>query len=65
MKKYYIQTKDTNYNAETGISTAWIATDLGDFYGEAKLAPEDKDIASSFAGCRYAEMRAIIKYSNL
>ena len=65
MKKYYIQTKSTDYNEKTGISTAWIVTDLGDFFGKAKLSPEDKDIASNFAGCKYAEMRAILKYSKL
>lgn len=63
MKKYYIKTKNTSYDENTGISKAWIATDLGDFFGEAKLSPEDKDIASSFAGCEYAEIRAILKYA--
>lgn len=65
MKKYYIKTKNTTYDENTGISKAWIATDLGDFYGKAILSPEDKDIASSFAGCEYAEIRAILKYAKL
>jgi CII-binding regulator of phage lambda lysogenization HflD len=39
-----------------------VATDLGNITGYASLHPDDKDIASSFAGCRYAEMRAGIKY---
>ena len=65
MKKYYVKTKSTSYDESTGISKAWIATDLGDFFGEAILSPEDKDIASSFAGCEYAEIRAILKYAKL
>lgn len=50
------------YNPETGISTATINTELGKFIGESKLHEEDKDIESTFAGCHYAEMRALIKY---
>ena len=63
MKAYNIQTKSATYNETTGISKVWIATDIGDFFGEAKLNPEDKDIESHFAGPEYAEMRAIISYA--
>jgi predicted RNase H-like nuclease (RuvC/YqgF family) len=57
-----IKLKDSNYDKNTGISTAIIMTDLGEFYGESKLHEEDRAIESTFAGCHYAEMRAIIKY---
>lgn len=50
------------YNAEIGISKVTILTNLGVFKGYAKVNPEDKDIASSYAGCRYATDRAYITY---
>lgn len=53
---------ESNYNSETGVSYAIIETDLGNFRGKAKLHPEDAAIASSFAGCQYAERRAVLKY---
>lgn len=31
------------------------------FYGEARVHPDDKEKASEFAGCSYAEDRAMIK----
>ena len=52
----------SDYNEETGLSSVTIATDIGIFEGVSKLNPEDAEIASRFAGCRYAEMRANIKY---
>lgn len=51
-----------NYNEKTGESIVTIATDLGQFTGHSKLAEEDKDIASRYAGCEFAERRAHIKY---
>jgi len=51
-----------NYDPETGISIARIQTPIGSFKGKARLHPQDKDFGSSYAGCKYAEMRAIIKY---
>lgn len=51
-----------NYDEETGKSVVTIATDLGQFTGYARLAEEDRDIASRYAGCEFAEMRARIKY---
>lgn len=52
----------SNFDKETGISTVTIKTDLGRFVGLSKLHEEDKPYESSFAGCQYAEMRAIKKY---
>ena len=60
--KIQMKTIASEYNKETGISKVIVATDLGNITGYASLHPDDKDIASSFAGCRYAEMRAGIKY---
>lgn len=60
--KIRINTIASDYNEDTGISYVKIATDIGEFEGTAKLHPEDAEIASHFAGCRYAEMRAGIKY---
>jgi len=51
-----------DYDQDTGISKVWIRTEIGTFSGTAYLHDEDRDIASNFEGCRYAEMRAVIKY---
>ena len=51
-----------NYDEDTGKSIVTIATDIGQFTGSSQLAEEDKDIASRYAGCEFAEMRAHIKY---
>lgn len=50
------------FDAETGISTVTIQTELGIFQGRARLHPDDRDNASNLAGCRLAEERAILKY---
>ena len=60
--KIQMKTIASDYNEETGLSAVTITTDFGDFIGYAKLHPDDAEIASHFAGCRYAEMRAVIKY---
>lgn len=52
----------SNFDENTGISEVIIMTDIGEFKGTSKLHEEDRNISSHFAGCRYAEMRAIIKY---
>ncbi len=52
----------SNFDEITGISKVTIATDIGEFSGTSKLHDEDRNISSSFAGCQYAEMRAVIKY---
>lgn len=60
--KIKMKTIASDYTKETGLSYVTINTDIGLFTGYSKLNPEDKDIASNFAGCRYAEIRANIKY---
>ena len=60
--KIQMKTIASDYNEETGLSTVTVATDLGLITGYASLHPDDAEIASHFAGCRYAEMRAGIKY---
>lgn len=50
------------FDEQTGLSSVTIATDLGFFTGYAQLHEDDKAVASSFCGCRYAELRAIQKY---
>ena len=52
----------SNFDEITGISEVTIATDIVEFSGTSKLHDEDRNISSSFAGCQYAEMRAVIKY---
>ncbi len=52
----------SNFDENTGISEVTIMTDIGEFKGTSKLHEEDRNISSHFAGCRYAEMKAIIKY---
>lgn len=56
-KVYY-----SNYNPDTGISIVKINTPYGMIEGTAKLHPDDKEVSSKYAGCKYAEMRAWIKY---
>lgn len=53
---------DSKFDSETGISKVVVKTELGVFEGTSKLHEEDKDIKSIFQGCRYAEIRAMIKY---
>lgn len=62
MLKGYVHLIKADYNENTGISNVMIDTDLGAFTGQAKLHDEDKDYASKYTGCRYAETRATIKY---
>ena len=52
----------SNYDPETGISIARIQTPHGTFKGKARVHPKEADVASSYAGCKYAEIRAYIKY---
>lgn len=51
----------SNYDRETGLSTVTIRNKYGEFTGYAKLHEEDQNIESSFAGCRCAEIKALIK----
>lgn len=50
------------FNEEDGVSYAKINTDSGEFEGWSQLHEEDKSISSTFAGCQYAETKAILKY---
>ena len=52
----------SNYDPETGISIARIQTPHGTFKGKARVHPNDINIASHYAGCKYAEIRAYIRY---
>ena len=60
--KIQMKTISSDYNSMTGRSEVIVSTDLGIINGYAYLHPDDVEIASHFAGCRYAEMRAGIKY---
>lgn len=60
--KIKMKTIMSDYNEVTGTSEVQVATDLGIITAYAYLHPDDVEIASHFAGCRYAEMRAGIKY---
>ena len=51
----------SNYNSDSGFSIATIKTKYGRFTGTSQLYDEDKEIASSFRGCQYAEIKAIRK----
>lgn len=51
----------SSYDPDTGFSYV-IMQHLGKkFVGEARLHPDDKENASQYAGCEYAEIRATIK----
>lgn len=60
--KIQMKTINSDYNSATGRSEVTVSTDLGLFTGYAYLHPDDEYIKSNYAGCRYAEMRAGIKY---
>ena len=53
---------DSWYDEESGNSYAKIRTDYGEFEGWSTLHEEDADLASKYAGCQYAETRAVLKY---
>ena len=52
----------SNFDENTGVSVATIETALGRFTGKSVLREEDKKIASTFCGCRYAELKAVRQY---
>ena len=60
--KERIDLVEVDFNPETGLSTATIETDLGRFTGTSLLREEDREIISSYAGCSYAEFKAIRNY---
>lgn len=51
----------SSYNPETGEATVVMQHMGVKFVGEAKCHPDEMDKASEYAGCKYAEIRAIIK----
>ena len=53
----------SNFNELSGLSTVKITHKKKNYYGEARLHPEDKEkgLGSKYTGCRYAEIRAEIK----
>lgn len=52
------------YDRDTKLSKAVVGGKYGHFTAYAKLAKEDEDVESSFAGCEYAEIKALIKYKS-
>lgn len=52
----------SHYDPDSGISVVRIQTPEGMFKGKARVHPKDLNTASSYTGCRYAELRAYIKY---
>jgi hypothetical protein len=57
MKNFIVYAK---YNPETGLSKVWIKNKYGVFMGKSRLHPEDKEFASEYIGCHFAEMKATI-----
>ena len=55
------QLVESDYNKLTGKSFVKIKYKGKYYVGIAKLHPDDADKASKFAGCRFAEQRAVIK----
>lgn len=61
MNVIYTKILYSNFNKDTGISTTIIRNKYGTFKGRSKLHDSDKEYASNYAGCRFAEMKANIK----
>ena len=57
IKNYIVYSK---YNPETGLSKVWIKNKYGTFMGKSRLHLEDKEFASEYIGCHFAEMKATI-----
>lgn len=51
----------SNYDETTGISYCEVQHKGKIYSGVSRLHPEDKEIASKYTGCRYAEIKAEIK----
>lgn len=52
----------SEYDKETGVSTVVLKDKKGNFFtAKSTLLEEDRDIESSFAGCRFAETKAYLK----
>lgn len=52
----------SNYDKGTGISTVTLRTQFGDITRTTKLHEDDKEIASTYAGCQYAELKCLSVY---
>lgn len=52
----------SHFDKLTGYSEVTIDTDLGRFTGTSVTRKEDEPYASSFCGCKYAEIKALRKY---
>lgn len=50
----------SDYNPETGFSIVAIQKGSRTYLGMTKLHDEDRDVASSYAGCTFAEIKARI-----
>ena len=57
----YMKFISSYYDEKDGDSMVVIQHLGKKFIGEASVHPDDKEIASSYAGCEYAELRAKIK----
>ncbi len=51
----------SDFDAKTGVSFVTIQTPKGHFTGYSKLRKVDEPFGSRYTGCRYAEIKAIIK----
>ena len=56
-----IKLVNAEYIPSSGVSYAVIKTKYGMFSGKARLHPDDKEKASNYIGCEYAEARATAK----
>lgn len=56
-----MQLIESYFNETLGKSISVVKHRKKQYYGYAWIHPEDKEIASKYTGCRYAEMRAEIK----
>jgi hypothetical protein len=52
---------DSGFDEATGESWVTVALNHQFYVGRSKLLEEDKDKASKYAGCRFAEMKAELK----
>ena len=58
MKNFLVYSK---YDKESGISKVWIKNKYGVFMAKSRLHEEDREFASEYIGCHFAEMKANIK----
>lgn len=58
MKNFLVYSK---YDKESGISKVWIKNKYGVFMAKSRLHEDDREFASEYIGCRFAEIKANIK----